>query len=125
MKFLWLIGFVAIVIAVALSGCAEQEPDLESQSSTVDITVNGDNGDSVDIKGFAYDQATLTISKGTTVTWTQQDSTVHTVTSVSGNVLDSQNLAKGETFSYTFDETGTFEYYCTNHPSMKGTVIVT
>ena len=125
MKFLWLIGFVAIVIAVALSGCAEQEPDLESQSSTVDITVNGDNGDSVDIKGFAYDQATLTISKGTTVTWTQHDSAVHTVTSVSGNVLDSQNLAKGETFSYTFDETGTFEYYCTNHPSMKGTVIVT
>ena len=125
MKFLWLIGFVAIVIAVALSGCAEQEPDLESQSSTVDITVNGDNGDSVDIKGFAYDQATLTISKGTTVTWTQHDSAVHTVTSVSGNVLDSQNLAKGDIFSYTFDETGTFEYYCTNHPSMKGTVIVT
>ena len=124
MKFLWLIGFVAIVIAVALSGCAEQEPDLESQSSTVDITVNGDNGDSVDIKGFAYDQATLTISKGTTVTWTQHDSAVHTVTSVSGNVLDSQNLAKGETFSYTFDEAGTFEYYCTIHPSMKGEVVV-
>ena len=119
MKILWLIGFV--VIAVALSGCSGQETDSESQLSTVDTTVNGND---VDIKGFAYDSATITVSKGTTVTWTQHDSTVHTVTSVSGDVLDSQNLAKGETFSYTFDETGTFEYYCTIHPSMKGTVIV-
>ena len=116
MKILWLIGFV--IIAVALSGCAEQESDSGSQSSTVD-------GNHVDIEGFAYGPETVTVSKGTTVTWTQHDSAVHTVTSVSGNILDSQNLAKGETFSYTFDETGTFEYYCTNHPSMKGTVIVT
>ena len=123
MKILWLIGFVVIVIVivVALSGCAEQESGSESQLSTVDDTVDGD---SVDIKGFAYDSATITVSKGTTVTWTQHDSAAHTVTSVSGDVLDSQNLAKGETFSYTFDETGTFEYYCTIHPSMKGTVIV-
>lgn len=119
MKILWLIGFV--VIAVALSGCSGQEPYSESQLF-VDATVNGND---VDIKGFAYDSATITVSKGTTVTWTQHDSAVHTVTSVSGDVLDSQNLAKGETFSYTFDETGTFEYYCTIHPYMKGTVIVT
>ena len=115
MKILWLIGFV--VIAVVLSGCADQKPDSGSQLTTV-------NGNHVDIKGFAYDPATITVSKGTTVTWTQQDSAVHTVTSVSGNVLDSQNLAKGQTFSYTFDETGTFEYYCTHHPSMNGEVIV-
>ena len=80
--------------------------------------------DSVEIKGFAYNPATITVSSGTTVTWTQQDSAVHTVTSVSGNILDSKNLVKGQTFSYTFDETGTFKYFCSNHPSMKGEVIV-
>lgn len=128
---------------MALSGCAEQKPESESQLSTVDNTVDDivdniddavddavDNiddtfdGVSVEIKGFAYNPATITVSKGTTVTWMQQDSAVHTVTSVSGNILDSKNLAKGQTFSYTFGEVGTFKYFCSNHPSMKGEVIV-
>lgn len=79
----------------------------------------------VSIENFAYAPQELTIKKGQTVTWTNKDSAPHTVTSTSGNTLDSPLLKKGEKFSFTFSETGTFEYFCAPHPNMTGTVIVT
>lgn len=79
----------------------------------------------VDIRSFAYSPATLTIKKGTKVTWTNYDTAPHTVTSVSGGVLNSPRLTTGQSFSYTFANTGTVNYYCTIHPNMKAAVIVT
>jgi plastocyanin len=77
----------------------------------------------VEIKGFAFNPLTITISKGTTVTWTNSDSAPHTVTSDS---FDSGRLSQGQTFSHTFDQSGTFEYSCTIHPTIvHGKVIVT
>lgn len=76
----------------------------------------------VEIKGFAFNPATITIPKGTTVTWAQKDSAIHTVTADS---FDSGRLGQGQTFSFTFNQAGTFEYRCTIHPSMRGKVIVT
>jgi plastocyanin len=60
---------------------------------------------------------------GTTVTWTNLDSTVHTVTSGTG-AFDSGALGQNATFSYTFNSRGTFNYHCTLHPFMTGKVIV-
>lgn len=77
----------------------------------------------VDISGFAFVPATITIPAGTEITWTNQDSASHTVTSESG-LFDSGTLSKNGSFSYLFNQTGTFKYYCTIHPYMKGTVIV-
>jgi plastocyanin len=77
----------------------------------------------VEIRNFAFQPATIRVKVGTTVTWTQQDSIPHTVTSRTG-LFDSGSLSLGETFEYTFDELGTYEYYCTIHPSMTGRVIV-
>ncbi|HLB70810.1 MAG TPA: cupredoxin domain-containing protein, partial [Candidatus Methanoperedens sp.] len=77
----------------------------------------------VSIAGFAYNPAEITISKGTTVIWTQNDAANHTVTSDTG-LFDSGNLTTGQTFSLTFNEIGTFKYHCTIHPFMKGTVNV-
>ena len=74
---------------------------------------------------------TLTVSKGTTVSWTNGDSTLHTVTSGSaeagnsGTEFDSSYLAEGKTFQHQFSSSGTFDYYCTLHPYMKGKVVVT
>ncbi len=79
----------------------------------------------VAIKNFAYVPTTLTIKTGTKVTWTNNDSAPHTVTSVTGSVLDSPTLATGQAFSYTFTKAGTYNYYCTIHPNMKATVVVT
>jgi len=77
-----------------------------------------------------YDPPTLTVPAGTTVTWKNTDSTLHTVTSgsaetgVSGTEFDSSYLAGGKTFQHTFSSAGTFDYYCTLHPFMKGQVVV-
>jgi nitrite reductase (NO-forming) len=77
-----------------------------------------------------YEPATLTVPAGTTVTWKNLDSTLHTVTSgsaetgVSGTEFDSSYLAGGKTFQHTFSSAGTFDYYCTLHPFMKGQVVV-
>jgi len=77
-----------------------------------------------------YEPPTLTVPAGTAVTWKNADSTLHTVTSgsaesgQSGTVFDSSYMAGGKTFQWTFSTAGTFDYYCTLHPFMKGQVVV-
>jgi plastocyanin len=78
----------------------------------------------VAIAGHAYSPKDLTVSAGTTVTWTNQDSDPHTVTSMHGGSLGSKTLNKGDTYSYTFSQAGTYMYYCTVHPDMQGSVTV-
>ena len=78
---------------------------------------------SVSIANFAFSPATLTVSVGTVVTWTNNDSTTHTVTSDTG-VFSSGGMDQHATFSYTFSTAGTYTYYCSIHTYMKGTVIV-
>jgi plastocyanin len=77
----------------------------------------------VEISGFAFVPSTLTVSVGTTVTWTNKDSVSHTVTS-DDNLFDSGTLPTGATFDHTFDQKGTFEYHCSFHPYMTGKIIV-
>jgi plastocyanin len=77
----------------------------------------------VEISGFAFVPSTLTVSVGAKVTWTNKDSAPHTVTS-NDNLFESENLAKDATFSYIFEQNGTFEYHCSFHPSMTAKVIV-
>ncbi len=125
MKPIWYIG--VLVILVLISGCTEQKTSLQT---TATMTASG--AIMVEIKNLAFNPANITIAKGTSVTWKQSDSASHTVTSVLGKyepthqvkVLDSPLLSKGQTYSYTFNEPGTFEYFCMIHPSMKGKVIV-
>ena len=79
----------------------------------------------VSIKNLAFSPATRTIKVGTKVTWTNNDSVSHTVTSDSDNLLSSSTLAPGQSFSFTFTAVGTTNYHCTVHPTMKGSIIVT
>ena len=79
---------------------------------------------SVEIKNFIFNPDAITVPAGTTVIWTNQDSTPHTVTSTSG-IFDSGVMDQGENFSYTFLDPGTHDYYCLIHPNMKAKVIVT
>ena len=78
----------------------------------------------VTISNFAFTPATITVPVGTKVTWTNQDSTDHTVTSDDG-LFDSGHIATGATFSFTFTTAGTFPYHCSIHTSMTTKVIVT
>jgi amicyanin len=79
----------------------------------------------VDIKNFTFKPDILTVKVGTIVVWTNNDSVPHTVTSDSGSPLNSPTLSKGQSFSFTFTEAGSFSYHCAIHPMMKGTVVVT
>ncbi|MFE0186784.1 cupredoxin family copper-binding protein [Streptomyces sp. NPDC059008] len=76
------------------------------------------------IADFAFSPATLTVDKGTTVTWTNEDSAPHTVTSDGSGPLNSPTLDTGGSYTFTFNSAGTYNYYCDIHPSMQGTVIV-
>ena len=81
---------------------------------------------SLTIANFAFAPADATVRVGSTVTWTNQDQEAHTVTSKdSGGPLRSPTLNGGQSFSYTFTAPGRYEYLCTIHPFMTGTVVVT
>jgi plastocyanin len=80
-------------------------------------------GPHVTIDNFTFSPATLTVPVGTTVTWINQDDTVHTVTSVDHR-FGSQGLDTGDTFSFQFSSPGTYAYYCSIHPKMEGKIIV-
>lgn len=81
-------------------------------------------GSHVAIRQFGFHPEHLQCAAGTTVTWTNHDDVQHTVTFRNG-MADSGLLPHGQTYQYTFRLPGTFEYYCTVHPRMVGTVVVT
>ncbi|MGW3208493.1 cupredoxin domain-containing protein [Streptomyces sp. NPDC001135] len=84
------------------------------------------SSDTVAIKNFAFSPATLKVRAGTTVTWTNQDTDAHTVTSAGpGGPLRSPALATHGTFTYRFTKPGSYAYVCTIHPFMTATVEVT
>jgi plastocyanin/heat shock protein HslJ len=77
----------------------------------------------VAIDGLAFNPATLNVPTGTTVLWYNNDSVTHTVTA-RDNLFDSGDLSPGDTFKYTFEQSGELEYYCRIHPSMVGKITI-
>ncbi len=117
----------AIVAAQVLSGDSDfgQGPGNSGQEPTPvpdDAVRIVDNADS-----NSYSPNPVQVKVGETVTWVNDDSTIHTATSTDGTfgVGDDAYLQKGQTYSHTFDEAGEYPYYCDVHPAMVGTVIVT
>jgi plastocyanin len=78
----------------------------------------------VEIANFAFAPGSRSVKVGDSVKWTNQDGATHTVTADDG-AFDSGNLANGKSFSFTFDQAGTFAYHCNIHQSMTGKVTVT
>lgn len=98
-------------------------------TATATATTTGVGGMAfVVMRTFAFEPSTLTVTRGTTVRWTNIDSITHTVTSGAPgaltNVFRSNQMAPGATFEFTFPNTGTFQYFCENHPQMTGTITV-
>jgi len=80
----------------------------------------------VDIQGFKF-PPNLEVAKGTKVTWTNKDSTAHTVTSGTRPNKDGKfdgQVAAGGTFSFTFADAGVYQYFCSIHSSMNATITV-
>lgn len=103
-----------MLVLAACSGGSSSAPS--AAASTV-------SGDAVSIANLSFEPAAITVSVGTTVTWTNTDSASHTVTADDGS-FKSDTLATGATFSQTFATAGTFAYHCSIHSSMTGTVTV-
>ena len=79
----------------------------------------------VKIDNFSFGPAGLTVSVGSTVTWTNRDDIPHTVVSSDDpKVFKSKVLDTDEKFSFKFDKAGTYSYFCSVHPKMTGKVIV-
>jgi len=100
-----------VMISVAVFAC----------SKNYNGTMNTPNA--VSIRNFTFSVATLSVSAGTQVTWTNNDATAHTVTADDGG-FDSGNIAPGGSFSHTFTNMGTVKYHCQIHPMMKASVVV-
>lgn len=82
-------------------------------------------GNAVAIEDFAFGPATLTVPRGTTVTWTNRDDEPHTVMSADDpKLFKSPALDTGDSFAFTFDMAGTYKYFCSVHPHMQGIVVV-
>jgi len=77
----------------------------------------------VHVANFTFQQPTITVKVGTTVTWTNDDDIPHTVVAVDRS-FKSKVLDTGDRFSFTFAKPGEFAYFCSLHPHMTGKVIV-
>jgi amicyanin len=78
----------------------------------------------VHIANFTFAQPAITVKRGSTVTWTNDDDIPHTVVAVDKS-FKSKVLDTGDRFSFTFAKPGQFAYFCSIHPHMTGKVIVT
>lgn len=105
-----------LAVFVITNSCKKSPADVQVINDTP-----GPN--EVIIQGMAFNPSAITVSAGTTITWTNKDGVAHTVTSDTG-LFDSGSLGSNETYSRTFSTAGTFPYHCTIHPFMKGSVIV-
>jgi len=77
------------------------------------------------IQGMTFTPSIITVTAGTTITWTNKDGFPHTVTSTSSlDTFDSGSISSNRTFQHTFNTVGTITYKCTIHPSMTASVVV-
>ena len=74
------------------------------------------------IDGTAYSPSEVTVARGTTITWINDDPFPHTVTAK--GAFDSGAMQAGKRWSYVAKQAGRFDYICTLHPNMKATLVV-
>ena len=110
----------ALVATVAITAACSSAAAPAATSAPAAAPVN------IDVQGFKF-PPNMDVAQGTTVTWTNKDSVAHTVTSGTRPSKDGKfdgQLAAGSTFSFTFTAAGTYQYFCTVHSSMNGTITV-
>lgn len=133
-----LILLAVTIILVGVCGCTQTAPvdqppaKITSPSQTsqpltvtsipVPRTTSSVSANTINITNFAFDPDSITVNLGSTVRWVNRDSGPHRILFADG--ADSKILAPSQSWSRKFDGAGTFDYACTIHPAMQGTVIV-
>jgi amicyanin len=109
------ISFARAAMVAGLLGCAT--------GVSVGMAFAAADAAAVKIDNFTFTSKSLTVKAGTTVTWTNQDDIPHTVTSTTQQ-FKSKALDTNDTFSFTFTTPGSYNYFCSLHPHMTGTIVV-
>lgn len=138
------LGIVLVILAAAISAVvwmAIANPGMQGDSTPPEIHQNNASNNpgatpggpqsevTVNIKNSSFTPPTITIKKGGTVTWVNDDTIRHNVIAkeagnAAGLPTHNELFGKGGTYKFTFNETGTFDYLCEPHPFMTGTVKV-
>ena len=129
-----IIGIVTVYV-IMMIGLVTFDSSKEKISEEPEVVVNADiimptkaSRPGCEEADRCYIPSVIAIDFGNQVTWVNEDSAFHTVTSgfygESSELFDSGHLDPYESFTFDFDEKGTYDYFCTLHPWMKGQVIV-
>ncbi|HEX6696994.1 MAG TPA: plastocyanin/azurin family copper-binding protein [Solirubrobacteraceae bacterium] len=119
------------VVALAAAGCGGSNSSSTSSGSSSSASTStaaassSGGGVAIKMQNIAFDPKAVTVKVGQKVTWTNDDTVDHNVTSQSGETIKSDNFGKGGTFSFTPTKAGTIKYVCTIHPGMTATLTVT
>jgi plastocyanin len=100
------LGAIGLLVAAAIAASPVRAEDLQ-----------------VKIDNFTFNPQQITVKPGTTVVWTNHDDIPHTVTSKTG-AFKSNALDTDDKFSFTFATPGSYEYFCSLHPHMTGSIVV-
>ena len=113
----------ALLPVLAVAGLAGCGGGGGADTTAAEPSAGTAGAKAVEIADFAYAPAELTVPQGTTVEFTNEDSTPHTATAKGGG-FDSGTIKPGKSAEVTLDRTGTFAYFCSFHPFMNGTITV-
>ena len=122
---------LCVIMALAAVGCGSSNSSSTSSGSSSSASTStaaaasSGGGVAIKMQNIAFDPKDVTVKVGQKVTWTNDDSVDHNVTSKSGETIKSDNFGKGGTFSFTPTKAGTIKYVCTIHPGMTATLTVT
>jgi plastocyanin len=122
-----------VVAAIAIASCgrssASTEPALPSDPAPSTTASGAHIVGSVSIKGFVFAPDDLVVPAGTTVTWVNDEDSLHTVTSGTPanptGLFDSGEIDTGVEFAHTFTDEGTYPFFCARHDFMTGVITVT
>jgi plastocyanin len=134
LKQITAIGLIGIVILVTIA-LSFSNYSIEENVEETDLVIKADvimptkvSRPGCEVNDNCYVPSLIVIEKGKQVTWVNEDSAFHSVTSgfytVPTELFDSGYLDPFESYTLTFDEVGTYDYFCILHPWMKGQVIV-
>jgi len=134
LKQITAIGLIGVVILVTIA-LSFSNYSIEENIEETDLIIKGDvimptkvSRPGCEANDNCYIPSLIVIEKGKQVTWVNEDSAFHSVTSgfydAPTEFFDSGYLDPFESYTLTFDEAGTYDYFCTLHPWMKGQVIV-
>ncbi|WP_316967024.1 PQQ-dependent sugar dehydrogenase [Candidatus Methanocrinis natronophilus] len=115
----WRIFLICGVIVTAFSGCINASDDSSTEPMINDEIIE------IEIRGFSFQPASITVPAGTEVKWINFDPFAHTVTADDGSFDSGSIRGNGGEFYLTLSEPGTFLYHCIPHPQMRGEIVVT